>query len=217
MSIRVLLVDDHKLMREGLRSLLEVQPNIEVVGEAGDGQTALKMALEIKPNIVIMDVTIPNMNGIEVTQLITAQTSHVKVLALSMHSDRRYVTRILRAGASGYLLKDCASEELIQAIFTIVHNRTFLSPIMAKITEEDNVYKLSTNKSLFFYVLSPRQREVLKLMVEGNTTKQIASSLRLSVKTIETYRQQIKDKLNINSIAELTKFAICEGISSLDP
>ena len=215
MSIRILLADDHKIMREGLRSLLEKKPGIEVVGEAEDGRKTLQLARRLRPDVVIMDVSMPDMNGIEATRRVIAELPSVKVVALSIHSDRRFVAGMFSAGASGYLLKDCAFEELEHAIRTVARNRFYLNSAIAGIVVEDYVSRLGKTDSPAFSLLTAREREVLQLMAEGKTTKYIAHSLNVSVKTVETHRRQIMDKLNLNSVAELTKYAIREGITSI--
>lgn len=215
MSIRVVLVDDHNVMREGLRALLKNESDIEVMGEAADGHGAFRLVSEIKPNLVIMDIAMPGLNGIETTRKIISKFSDVKVIALSAYSDRRFIFRVFKAGASGYLLKDCAFEELISAIRAVSANRIYLSPRIANIVVKDYLLQSSKNNTSVFSVLTAREHEALQLLAEGKTTKQIALLLKVSVKTIETHRQKIMDKLNIRSIAELTKYAIREGITSL--
>ena len=216
MSIRILLADDHKIMRQGLRSLLESEADMEVIAEAEDGLALLGLVQEMLPDIVIMDVAMPNLNGIEATRQIIGRAPGIKVLALSMYSDRRFITSMLSAGASGYLPKDCAFEELVQAIRAIAADQTYLSPRIADIVVKEYVHQLKKTNSSVFSVLTARQREVLQLLAEGKTIKEIARDLCLSVKTIETHRQQIKNKLSIHSIAELTKYAISEGLTSLE-
>ena len=215
MSITILLADDHKIMREGLRSLLEKRSDMEVVAEAEDGTTTVNLARELKPDLVIMDVTMPDMNGMEATRRIIAELPRVKVIALSMHSDRRFVAGMLSAGASGYLLKDCAFEELERAIRSVLTNRTYLSPGITGIVVREYVNHLEKTEGSAFFVLTPREREVLQLLAEGKSTKQIAFCLHVSTKTIETHRRQIMNKLNVGSTAELTKYAIREGITDV--
>lgn len=216
MKLRILLVDDHKIVREGLRTLIEKQPGLEVVGEANSGRMALNLARELKPDVVIMDVTMPDLNGIEATRQIHSEIPGVKVIALSMHSDKRLVAGILMAGASGYLLKeDCDSVELGRAIQAVASNQTYLSLKIGEVVIKDYVRHLSINTSSPFSNLTPREREVLQLLAEGKSTKEIASSLHLSVKTIETHRNKIMEKLDIHSIAELTKYAIRERLIPL--
>jgi DNA-binding NarL/FixJ family response regulator len=215
-KIRILLADDHKIVREGLRTLIEKQPGLEVVGEANSGRMALKLALELKPDVVIMDITMPDLNGIEATRQIHSEIPGVKVIALSMHSDKRLVAGILMAGASGYLLKeDCDSGELTRAIRAVATNQIYLSPKISEIVIKDYVRHLSMTASSPFSILTPREREVLQLLAEGKSTKEIASCLHVSVKTVETHRNKIMEKLDIRSIAELTKYAIRERLTPL--
>ena len=215
MCIRVVLADDHKIMREGLCSLLRNDPRVEIAGVAEDGRSAVQMAREQKPDVVVMDVAMPDLNGIEAARKIKAEMPDVRILALSMHSDKRYISNMLQAGASGYLLKDCAFKELVQAIHTVARRQVYLSPSIAALVTEDYVRQLIARDASPAAVLSPKEREVLQLMSEGHSTKQIAADLNLSVKTIETHRQQIMEKLDLHSIAELTKFAVREGLTSL--
>jgi two-component system response regulator NreC len=214
MAIRILLADDHKIVRQGLRTLLQKEPDMEVVAEAEDGRASLKLAQQLSPQVVIMDVGMPDLNGIEATRQVLADSPGIKVIALSMHSDRRFVVNMLKAGASGYLLKDSAFEELAAAIRAVMANKTYLSPGVSDVVIKDYISGPKLDSSAFS-VLTAREREVLQLMAEGKSTKQIADRLIVSVKTIETHRQQIMNKLNIHSVAELTKYAIREGLSSL--
>jgi len=216
MSIRILLADDHKIVRDGLRALIEKQSGMEVIAEAGDGRSTVQMVQELLPNLVIMDIAMPDMNGIEATRQITATAPNIKIVALSMHSDKRFVAEMLKAGASGYLLKDCAFEELDNAIRAVIANRTYLSPKIADIIIKDYTRLFPKTEFSVFSILTLREREVLQLLAEGKTTKEISSSLNISAKTVETYRKQIMDKLDIHSIAELTKYAVREGLTSLD-
>lgn len=213
--MKVLLADDHKIVRDGLRNLLEKQQDITVAGEAEDGREALQLARKLSPDVVIMDIAMPDLNGIEATRQILSEIQNVKIVALSMHSDKRYVSEMLKAGASAYLLKDCAFEELITAIRTIMKGKIYLSPGIAGVVIEDYIRKGSKTDSSVFSLLSDREREVLQLMAEGRTTKEIAEHLYVSVKTVETHRTNIMTKLDIHSIAELTKYAIREGLTSL--
>ncbi len=216
MSIRILLADDHKIVRDGLRALLKNQSGMEVIAEAGDGRSTVQMVQELLPNVVIMDIAMPDMNGIEATRQITATAPNVKIVALSMHSDKRFVAEMLKAGASGYLLKDCAFEELDNAIRAVIANRIYLSPKLADIIIKDYTRLFPKTEFSVFSILTFREREVLQLLAEGKTTKEISSSLNISAKTVETYRKQLMDKLDIHSIAELTKYAVREGLTSLD-
>ncbi|MEW6002608.1 MAG: response regulator transcription factor [Nitrospirota bacterium] len=214
MTIKVMLADDHKIVREGLRKLLEKYPDIQVIAEAEDGRKAMQFCKELLPDVLIMDIAMPGLNGIEATRQIVAENQGIKVIALSMHSDRRFVMEMLKAGALGYLLKDCAFEEMVQAIRSVTRNRTYLSPMLTDTVIKDYVRLFSKNEFSVFSILTPREREVLQLLSEGKTTRQIAIDLKVSVKTVETYRQRIMDKLGIYSIAGLTKYAIREGLTS---
>mgnify|MGYP001154200551 CR=1 FL=1 len=216
MSIRILLVDDHKITRQGLRLLLEKEDDMEVVDEAEEGRTAFRMVGELLPNVVIMDVSMPDLNGMEAARQIVSQCPDVKIIALSMHSDSLFVTEMLKSGASGYLLKDCAFEELARAIRIVTAGKMYLSPTISGVVVNDYVHRLSKADSIGPEVLTGREREVLQLLAEGKTTKQIALKLHISVKTVETHRRQIKNKLDIDSIAELTKYAIRKGFTSLE-
>ncbi len=216
MSIKILIADDHKIIREGLQSLLEKEDDMDVVALAENGREAIKKTRKIKPDIVIMDISMPDLNGIDATRQILAESSDVKVIALSTYSDKRYVEGMIRAGVSGYLLKDCAFEELSRAIHTVVKNQTYLSPGIAGTVVKSFIDRLSDHRFPDdSSELTEREREVLQLLAEGKSTKQIAACLNISVKTIETHRSKIMNKLNIHSIAELTKFAIREGLTSL--
>ena len=216
MSIRILLADDHKITRQGLRSLLEKQQDMEVVAEAEDGRTAVRLVGELSPNVVIMDVTMPDLNGVEATRQIVGQSPDVKIIALSMHSDTLFVTEMLRSGASGYLLKDCAFEELSRAIHAVVAGKTYLSPSVSGVVVDDYLHRLSKADFSDSQVLTDREREVLQLLAEGKSTKQIALKLHISVKTVETHRRQMMNKLDIHTVAELTKYAIRKGLTSLE-
>jgi DNA-binding NarL/FixJ family response regulator len=214
--IRMLLADDHKILRTGLRELLERQPHIKVVAEAEDGRTAVQLCQKMSPDVVIMDISMHDLNGIEATRLIINQAPHTKVIILSMHSGQKFVANVFKAGASGYLLKDCNISEILQAIRAVVANETYLCPQIATVLRKDYLQRILQAEVPIASALSPREREVLQLMAEGKSTKEIAFSFNLSVKTVEVHRQRIMDKLNIHSIAELTKYAIREGLTSLD-
>lgn len=214
MSIRIILAEDHKITREGLVSMLEDQPDMEVVGEAGNGRDAIQLARELSPDLVIMDVTMPGLNGIDSTRVITSNPKRIKVIALSMYSDKQFVQGMMQAGASGYLLKDCAFNELAHAIRAVFKGDTYLSPGIAGIVVEDYVSKLSRSASSASSVLTRREREVLQLISEGESTKHIASKLAISVKTVETHRRQMMGKIGIRTVAGLTKYAIREGLTS---
>ena len=215
MEISVFLADDHKIIRDGLRSLLESQECMKVVGEAENGREALKLVNKLKPDVIIMDISMPDLNGIEATRQILTESPEVKVIALSMHSDRRFVIRMFRAGVSGYLLKDGAFGELVNAIEAVMDEGTYLTPKIAGILIKD--LKNSANENSSLSVLTAREREVLQLIAEGRSTKECADTLNVSIKTVETHRRQMMEKLEIHSIAELTKFAVREGITELEP
>lgn len=215
MKIRILLADDHKIMREGLKALIDKQPDMEVAAETQDGLTTVRLAQKLLPQIIIMDIGMPEMNGIDATRQIVSDNREIKIIALSMHSDRRFVLEMLKAGASGYLLKDSAFEELVTAVHTVMANQPYLSPKVTDIVVKEYLHNLPANDKNVFTILTVREREVLQLLAEGKSTKQIASTLNLSVKTVETHRQQIMEKLDIRTVAELTKYAIREGITSL--
>jgi len=217
MSIKVLLVDDHAIIREGLRSLLEKEPKMEVVADTDNGRKARDLVRELSPDVVIMDITMPGLNGIEATRQITAESPHVKVIALSIHSKRRYVADMLSAGAAGYILKECLFDELVQAIQAVVAGGQYLSPRITDVVVSDYVKRLSAASDSPVAALTSREREVLQLVAEGKPTKQIALELHVSTKTIEANRRQIMEKLNRHSVAELTKYAIREGLTTLEP
>ena len=216
MSIKVLLVDDHAIIREGLRSLLEKQPEMEVIADTDDGRKARELVRELSPEIVIMDITMPGLNGIEATRQITAEFPDVKVIALSIHSKRRYVADMLSAGATGYILKECLFDELVQAIKAVAAGGRYLSPRITDLVVSDYIKRLSTSADSPLEALKSRQREVLQLVAEGKSTKQIALELHVSTKTVEANRRQIMDKLDIHSIAELTKYAVREGLTTIE-
>ena len=215
MTIKIILADDHRIIREGLRALLDKESGVEVVAEAADGRTAVKLCREFIPDVIIMDITMPDLNGIEATQQILSEFPDTKVIALSMHSDKRFVSEMFNAGASGYLLKDSAFEELSSALQAVYSNQVYLSAQLAGL--KDYLGRVKAEQILDSSpVLSTREREVLQLLAEGKTTHQIASSLCLSWKTVAAHRTQIMNKLNLKSIAELTKYAIREGLTALE-
>ncbi len=203
-------------MRDGLKALLEKHPSMEVIGEAENGIQTLELTRQKKPDVVIMDIAMPDMNGIEVTRQLKAEMPDLKIIALSMHADRRFVTEILKAGASAYVLKQSAFDDLVKAIRAVVVGRRFLSADILETVVEDYVSQLSKSEYEAYRQLSDRERQVLQLLAEGNSTKEIAFKLHVSVKTIESHRQNIMNKLDIHSLAGLTKFAVREGITSLD-
>jgi DNA-binding NarL/FixJ family response regulator len=214
MSIKILLADDHKIVRDGLRSLIDKQSDMEVIAEAEDGRTTVKLAKELKPDIVIMDITMPDLNGIDATQQIINEISKIKVIGLSMHSDKRFVSGILKAGASAYLLKECDFNEMVHAIKTVLDDEIYLSPKIASVVIQDYLHSMQPTVVQESKTLTLREREVLQLLAEGKSNKEIASELFVSVKTVETHRHRIMSKLNINNIADLIKYAIREGLTS---
>lgn len=214
MSIRILLADDHKILREGLAALLEKQPGMKVVGEAANGRSAVRSARELRPDIVIIDIAMPDLNGIEATRQIIAEVPGAKVIALSMHSDRRFVKGMLQAGASGYLLKQNAYHDLVRAIQTAMANLVYLSPEITGVLVKN--YKSALSDSSALALLTAREREVLQLFAEGQSSREIADIIHVSLKTVEAYRRQIMNKLGFKRLAELIKFAIREGLTFLD-
>ena len=215
-TIRVLIANDHQIVLDGVRSILEKEADIQVVGLAKEGRTALKMVQDLAPQVVVMDVSMPDLNGIEATHLIRKDFPEVKVIALSMHTAPRFVINMVQAGAAGYLIKDSAFRELSEAIRLVaIKNQIYLSPGIAGIVVQKCLANSSADSPIFS-ALSSREREVLQLIAEGVTTSEIAKHLFVSIKTIECHRSAIFRKLKINSIAELTKFAVREGITSLE-
>ncbi|NLH50627.1 MAG: response regulator transcription factor [Myxococcales bacterium] len=215
MSVRIVLADDHKIVRDGLRAILAQETGFEIVAEAGDGQNALALVEKHRPDIVVMDISMPGLNGIEAARKMAGLTPPIRVLALSMHTDRHFISEMLRAGASGYLLKDCAGEELGLAIRTIVGGKTYLSPSVSRVIVDEFVNRGAPANSARA-ILTTRELEVLQRLAEGKSIKEIAFELNVSVKTVETHRAKISEKLGISSIAELTKYALREGITSLE-
>jgi two-component system response regulator NreC len=213
---KILLADDHRMVRAGLRSLLEAEAGLDVVAEADDGRTAVKLAAEVAPDVVIMDISMPDLNGVEATRQIRSapEGESPKVIALSGHTDKRFTLEMLKAGASGYVLKDSAFEELAKAVRAVVADQIYLSPGVADVVVRDAVGGPGHEPA--FARLSPREREVLQLTAEGKAMKEIAAHLHVSIKTVETHRRNLMEKLNLHSVAELTKFAVREGMTSLE-
>lgn len=216
MNITVVLADDHKIVREGLRSILEKELRLKVIAQADNGRSAVQLVKELKPAIVIMDISMPDLNGIEATVQILQEVPSTKVIALSMHSDKKYVSEMLGAGASAYLLKDCAVDELERAIQAVLAGKIYVSPDVTGTVIEDYRRHVEQQKSIAASKLTVKEREVLQLIAEGNSTKEIASLLNVSIQTIDTHRQHIMEKLKLYSVAELTKYAIREGLTSLE-
>ena len=211
--VKILLADDHSLIRSCLRNVLDQQPGMEVVGEASDGREAVELARKLKPLVVVMDIVMPSLNGIEATRQIVERNGHTKVLALSMYRRANYVQEMLKAGATGYVLKTCPVDELLLAIRTVANERTYLTPEIAHIFVTDYRSGNDNNRSVD---LTRRQREILQMVAEGHTTKSIAYNLKVSSKTVESHRQQVMQKLGLHSIAELTKYALQEGLTTLE-
>lgn len=216
MNIRVMLVDDHQMMREGLRALFDSEPGVEVVGEASDGRAALKMARTLTPDVVVMDIGMGDLNGIEATRCIKDEFDRTRVVALSAHSDKSYVHHMLKAGASAYVLKSAAHDELIRAVRAASAGKTYLSPEIAGPVIERSTHPEAPPEPSAFSVLGSREREVLQLIAEGKTSAETAKRMHISVKTVETHRRNISQKLGIHGTAELTKYAIREGLTSLE-
>jgi len=215
MSIRVLLADDHRIVREGLRSLIDKEEDMEVVAEADNGRSAVELARDCCPDVVLMDISMCDLNGIDATRQITATSGNIKVLALSMHGDEQFVAEMLAAGAFGYLLKDCAVDELSHAIRAAVADQNYLSPSISRLLVQDYVGRLSRGDLSDASALDTREREIVQLLAEGKTSRQIASCLRMSVRTIEARRREVMAKLNVRSVAELTKYAVRKGLTEL--
>ena len=213
MNVKIIIADDHKIMRDGLRNMLEKESGMEVIAEAKNGREAVRLAEQLRPDILIMDITMDDLNGMDATRAIVAKELGSRVIALSMHADKRFVAGMFEAGAMGYLLKECAYDELLQAIRQVLGGRTYLCSMISGVVIRDYIQRMRKSEPS---LLSPREKEILQLMAEGSTTKRIADQLKVSVKTVETHRQHVMEKLNIFSIAELTKYAIKEGITSLD-
>ena len=212
-TVRVLLADDHTLVRAGLRKLLESIPGMEVVGEAGDGLQLLEMVEKLQPQVVLMDIAMPGLNGLEATGRLVKAWPSIRVLILSMHQNAEYVRQALRQGAVAYLLKDAAPLELEWALAAVLRGETYLSPAVSKGVVSDYVHRLR-NEEQPADALTPRQREVLQLIAEGQSTKEIARRLDLSVKTVETHRTQLMKQLDIHEVAGLVRYAIREGLVS---
>lgn len=215
MEIRILVADNHMVVREAICSILSNELGMDIVGEAEDGRVAIQLARELHPDVVIMETSMPNLNGIEATRQIVQELPKVKVIALSAHWDRRSVCEMLKAGASGYLPKRCAFQELVSAIQNVVSNRTYLSSHISGLVVDEYLHRSVEQGKSVYSVLTDREREVLQLIAEGRSTKRIARELFVSPKTIEWHRSQLMKKLHIESIAELVKYAISEGLTSV--
>ena len=216
MSIRIILADDHAIVRHGLNRSFQQEKDVEVIAQAQNGRSAVQLAKELSPTVVVMDIGMPDLNGIEATRQITRESPQVKVIALSMHSSKRYVTEMFKAGASGYLLKNCDFEELADAVRIVAGGKTYISPSISDVVVQDYVNG-SVEEDSAFSVLTRREREVVQLLAEGKTTKQAALCLYISPKTVEVHRLNIMKKLNIDGIAQLTRYAIQEGLTLSEP
>jgi two-component system NarL family response regulator len=216
MSIRILLVDDHQIMRDGLRAILASEETFEIVGEAENGREAASMARTLVPDVIIMDIGMPDLNGVEATRQIKADNPLAKVIALSMYADRGYVLGILEAGASGYVLKTGAYDELHRAVQAVAQGKNYLSPDVTQMVVDAQVRAPSERGASAQTSLGPREREIVQLLAEGRTSPQIARRLHISTRTVESHRRNIMTKLDLHSVAELTKYAIREGLTSLD-
>jgi DNA-binding NarL/FixJ family response regulator len=215
---RVLVVDDHTIVRQGLRAILESEDDIEVVGEAADGREAVRKGMTLHPDVVVMDVSMPRMNGLEATSRLVKDCPSIRVVALTMHSSEEYVYSLLRAGARGYLLKESVSSDLVEAIHSVVGGGTYLHPcISTKVVDGYLKRPRTPDRDGMLEVLTPREREILQLIAEGHTNKEIAGLLVLAVKTIENHRTRIMDKLEIHNVAGLTRYAISKGIATATP
>jgi DNA-binding NarL/FixJ family response regulator len=211
--LRILLADDHTVVRQGLRKVLEARPDWEVVAEAGDGREAVRQAEELRPDVAILDVAMPTLNGIEATRQIARRAPNTRILVLSMYSDEAYVTQILRAGASGYLLKDSADVDLVQAVGAVADGKSFFSPAIARVIADDYVRHLAERGIIDRYEsLSEREREIFQLIAEGKTNKEIATLLSLSTSTVDTHRSRIMEKLDVHSAAEIVLYAVRKGV-----
>jgi DNA-binding NarL/FixJ family response regulator len=214
--ITVLVADDHAIIRDGICSLLGAIPHLKVVGQAENGRKALDLARELRPDVVIMDISMPELNGFEAARQILAEVPQARIIALSMYAEKRYVLGMLKAGVSGYLIKDCAFQELAEAIAVVHRGNTYLSPKIADTVRKALLNSIAETPVTVSEELTERERQVLQRMAEGVKTRDIAEELHISVKTVETYRGSIMQKLNLFSVAELTKFAVREGLTPLE-
>lgn len=213
--LRLLIGDDHTLVRQGLRRILEERPGWEVVAEAGDGREAVRLALEQKPDVAVMDISMPQLNGIEAARQLHKRLPEARVLILSMHAEQAYVTRALQAGARGYLLKDSAGQDLIRAVELVADGRTFFSPSIVQLIVDDYIRRVTSSEPSDRYAqLSDREREILQLVAEGRSNKEVAEALGISLATVETHRARLLQKLDLHNTAELVRYAVRHGVIS---
>jgi len=217
MNTRILLADDHTILRYGLGHSIQQQDDMEVVGQAQDGLQVIELVRKQSPDVVLMDIEMPTMNGIEATREIGQDFPTVRIIALSMHSTKKFVREMFKAGASGYLLKDCEFDELKLAVQTVMAGKTYLSPSVTNVVVDNYIISSEPRVPSVFVKLTPREREVLQLTAEGHTTKQTGLKLHISPKTVESHRLRIMDKLQLDNVARLTKYAIQEGLTSAQP
>ena len=211
-ALRILLADDHTVVRQGLRKVLEERPDWQVVAEAGDGREAVRLAEQHRPDVAVVDVAMPLLNGIEATRQITKRAPQTKVLVLSMYSDEAYVTQMLKAGATGYLLKDSADVDLVQAVQAVSLGKSFFSPAVARLMSDDYAHQRGENAADRYESLSEREREIFQLVAEGKTNKEMAALLFISPSTVETHRARIMEKLDLHSAAEIVLYAVRRGV-----
>jgi DNA-binding NarL/FixJ family response regulator len=216
MRTKIVLVDDHAIVRQGLKALIEKRPGMQVVGEAGNGRDAVRLSSRLNPDVIIMDISMPDLNGIDAAQQISAVSTDTKVIALSMHSDKRFVLGMLKAGAAGFLLKESAFGELMTAIDAALAGQIYLSPKITGRVLNNYLQSMADSDISAASVLTTGERQVLQLIAEGRTTRDMAACLNISVKTVEARRKKIMEKLNLNNLAALIKFALREGLSSID-
>ncbi|NCC51807.1 MAG: response regulator transcription factor [Spartobacteria bacterium] len=215
--IRILLADDHQIVRQGLRALIEKEKNMMLVAEASNGREAIRAARETNPDVTVMDISMPDLNGIEATRQLNAKQPHLKVIALSMHCDKRFTSAMLQGGARGFLLKECAYDELTEAIRAVNKGKLYLCRKITEMLAHDYIHGIPAEQTSAIDLLTKRQREVLQLLAEGAGTRELAQRLCISSKTVETHRMEIMRRLGLFSIAQLTKYAVREGLTSPEP
>ena len=214
-TCNILLADDHTIFRDGLKALIETQKDLRIVAQASNGRQAIQLANQLIPDLAIIDISMPDLNGFEATKTIRKKIPKLKIIALSMHSHRHFIEEMFKAGANAYLLKDCALEELTNAIRLVMEGQSYISPAIKTISHDDVLGSLQSAARPSRDALTSRQREILQLLAEGKTTKQIAATCKISAKTVETHRAHIMEKLHIDNLSDLTRYALREGITSL--